>query len=207
VALLNYSKTLVPGASENVADAQTMFEEARAAINALDNANLVAAAEIEGTKLAAAFLEKVGVNGSSATRRGKSIIVLPTDGLLLIGYKALWKSSVSGAGRAALFLDAVQLKESQEGGAPISHETVSADVRTFYGHLTTGPEGLVGRAATADSSDATTGQMLTPGVNQNGGLIAVFAAAGTYDVSVQFSATSGSVTAKQRKLWAVALGF
>jgi hypothetical protein len=158
VALLNYSKTLVPGASENVADAQTMFE-------------------------------------------------LPTDGLLLIGYKALWKSSVSGAGRAALFLDAVQLKESQEGGAPISHETVSADVRTFYGHLTTGPEGLVGRAATADSSDATTGQMLTPGVNQNGGLIAVFAAAGTYDVSVQFSATSGSVTAKQRKLWAVALGF
>jgi hypothetical protein len=34
-----------------------------------------------------------------------------------------------------------------------------------------------------------------------GGVCYVFAAAGTYDVSVQFKASSGSITAKSRKLW------
>lgn len=32
-------------------------------------------------------------------------------------------------------------------------------------------------------------------------------AAGTYDVSVQFKASSGSVTVKERKLWIVSMGF
>ena len=35
----------------------------------------------------------------------------------------------------------------------------------------------------------------------------VFAAAGTYDISVQFKASSGSVTVKNRKLWVWTMGF
>lgn len=33
-----------------------------------------------------------------------------------------------------------------------------------------------------------------------------FAAAGTYNISVQYKATSGSITAKERKLWVAVLG-
>ncbi len=40
-----------------------------------------------------------------------------------------------------------------------------------------------------------------------GGPAVLFAAAGTYDVSVQFKASSGSVTASNRKLWVWTVGF
>ena len=40
-----------------------------------------------------------------------------------------------------------------------------------------------------------------------GGFTFAFAAAGTYTVSVQFKASSGSVTASNRKLWVWTIGF
>jgi hypothetical protein len=40
-----------------------------------------------------------------------------------------------------------------------------------------------------------------------GGVVSMFAAAGTYTISVQFKALSGSVTASNRKLWVQALSF
>lgn len=39
------------------------------------------------------------------------------------------------------------------------------------------------------------------------GFVVLFAAAGTYDVSVQFKSSSGTVTAKERKLWVWTMGF
>jgi hypothetical protein len=65
--------------------------------------------------------------------------------------------------------------------------------------------GLKGDAdnATVYAGDVTTGQLVGrvgasfPG----GGQIVVFAAAGTYVVSVQFNSSSGSVTVAGRKLW------
>jgi hypothetical protein len=39
-----------------------------------------------------------------------------------------------------------------------------------------------------------------------GGSIEVFAAAGTYTIGVKYKATSGNVTAKERKLWVATLG-
>lgn len=163
-----------------------------------------------------------------------SSIVLPTGGLLAIWYQALWKQSVDGAARAAIFIGANQLKIGENDSAPRTQAAGSfqADV---YRNLHTAPFGLIDQQslASVDASDVTTGQVvgssplidlpwtveiggtLRLGGAGNGALAAnvpfggpcyVFAAAGTYDVSVQFKASSGSVTAKNRKLWVQALG-
>jgi hypothetical protein len=61
-----------------------------------------------------------------------------------------------------------------------------------------------------EGQDATTTGLVigAKGSNyQTGGSVRVEAAAGTYTVSVQFSATSGSVTVRSRKLWVEAKGF
>ena len=59
----------------------------------------------------------------------------------------------------------------------------------------------------AYASDVTTGQIVNVGGSASGGVVTVFAAAGTYDVSVQFLAVAGSVTVKERKLWVWVQGF
>jgi hypothetical protein len=70
--------------------------------------------------------------------------------------------------------------------------------------------------ATPYTEDFTTGQVVGAGPQMSvsatspqlvGGPCYIFAAAGTYTVSVQFKSSSGSVTAKNRKLWAWTLGF
>jgi hypothetical protein len=40
-----------------------------------------------------------------------------------------------------------------------------------------------------------------------GGPVKVFAAAGTYDISVQFKTSAGTLSVKNRKLWARAVAF
>jgi hypothetical protein len=134
-------------------------------------------------------------------------IVLPEDGLIAVGYKAQWKSSVQGAGAAAIFVGSTQL------GVPGNAPGVSTEITTqhsfadLYGHLfSTAGWGLEAFPATAD--DPTTPTLLGGRTEQGldnsfkaGGVAYIFAAAGTYDVSVQFKASSGSVTAKNRKLW------
>lgn len=136
-------------------------------------------------------------------------VVLPTSGLILIGYAATWKSSVAAAGRAAIFLGATEAKMAFEGvkGAPVIQQAQSAG--TGFGFLTATSIGLRGAAEEVGTSQATTGQIMgveAAGGTLFGGFTAIFAAAGTYDISVQFKATSGSVTAKERKLWVATLG-
>lgn len=128
-------------------------------------------------------------------------VVLPTNGLLAIGYAAIFKSSVSNAGRAAIFIGANQLKNTATG-VPLVEEIATAT--TELSTVATTPAGLSKSAGSASTAFVTTGQILGPGTS--GGLTYVFAAAGTYNISVQFKATSGSVTAKERKLWVGVLG-
>jgi hypothetical protein len=126
-------------------------------------------------------------------------IVLPEDGLILVAYQAQWKSSVAGAGRAAIFLGENQLKTpSGTGGAPVeqvanTHSSI-ADRQTILAMNTNGLHGhLFGSSSDAGDSVATGQSFPFP-------LLCVFAAAGTYDVSVRFAATSGSVVVKNRAL-------
>jgi hypothetical protein len=162
-------------------------------------------------------------------------VVLPTDGRIAIVYRALWEESVAGAARAAIFVGTDQLKVPLAGSAaPVTQAAATdASFAATFVHLITTPAGLVsGRAAASIETDAATPQAVAlvavptgpplvmelgasviapvggPTDTQiAGGACIIEAPAGTYDVSVQFKASSGSVTAKSRRLWVSVLGF
>jgi hypothetical protein len=77
--------------------------------------------------------------------------------------------------------------------------------------IATSPKGLARLdLGAASTSYVATGQALGGGGAANtgvGGVCHVFAAAGTYSVNVQFRSTSGTITAKERKLWVYTLGY
>jgi hypothetical protein len=145
-------------------------------------------------------------------------IVLPADGLIFIGYQSTWFESVALAARAAIFIGANQLKAVQTFGSPPQVQEVNTQSSSIQGTgiaLGTSAAGLRSESvSTAYAGDVTTGQVLGVGQGSDGvgsrvgfGFTTVFAAAGTYDVSVQFKASSGSVSALGRKLWVWTLGF
>ncbi len=153
--------------------------------------------------------------GLMATPDRVSGITLPTDGLIFVAYQALWKTS--GQGQAAIFLNSNQVKIRPAYGAgataPIAGlATTEAEANEYEG-LASGGSGLIGSpsagAGDPQTSDVATGQVvgILGGVFPPGGPACIFAAAGTYDVSVQFKASAGTVTAKERKLWVWTLGF
>jgi len=180
----------------------------------------------------AGILVPGGISEPGVVRRGKSIIateesrtnaaygtlttpdqvanlVLPTDGLIVVGYQATWKSSAYNAAKAAIFIGASQLKISTNAASPAVQEAGGVDVQNIYGSLASRSEGLVSMdPLNPYTGDVTTGQLIGMyGSGVSGGVAHIFAAAGTYDVSIRFKATSGSVTAKERKLWVKAIGF
>lgn len=162
-------------------------------------------------------------------------VVLPEDGLLFIAAAALWKESAGDVARAALFIGANQLKVARMDAADPKKQAASmtrggTTTNVGYRHLTTCPVGLTSQyiAADLDAADVSTGVALalmstdtigpdtindTDGAQMAmsphlaGGVCVVRAAAGTYDISVQYKATSGTVTAKSRKLWVWTQGF
>lgn len=128
-------------------------------------------------------------------------VVLPTRGLIAIGYMAKWKSSVAGAGRAAVFLEANQLKNPQTASA-VEVENTGTEYNTLSSSVNT--------AALASAAGAaaftTTGNPISASSGSGGGLAYIFASAGTYNISIQFRATSGKVFAKERTLWVGVIG-
>lgn len=143
-------------------------------------------------------------------------IVMPASGLIVVAYQATWQESVATAARAGLFLGSNQVRfaendststkivETNLGGAANTDKPLS----TFGAGL----NGYAGGDTNAYPGDATTGQLVAMngavgGAVNLGGPCYIFAAAGVYDVSIQFKAGSGSVTVKNRKLWVWTLGF
>lgn len=178
----------------------------------LDNGNLKPAAGIVASKLAAdakpltwypptiIATEQTRENvafGTLGTPDEVKSVVMPEGGLMVVAYSANVKSSVAAAGRAAIFLNEVQLKADQGAEAPSVAETSFSNAFT---HLLT-HEGLGLSANTSPySGDVTTGQTLSNVLSTNSGVCTLFAAAGTYNVSVRFRSTSGNITAKGRRL-------
>lgn len=162
-------------------------------------------------------------------------IVLPTNGQIHISFQALWKESVDAAARAAIFIGLNQLKIARTGtpGGPVTQAaamTSGGSTAGVYVPLASGSMGLGSHntsGTSASLSDVTTGQVvgMAPvdtfgAVYEVGstlltyasrvpvaGEVVVFAAAGTYDISIQFKSSSGSVTVKERKLWVWSMGF
>lgn len=149
-------------------------------------------------------------------------IVLPTDGLITVAYQATWQESVNSAASAAVFVGANQLAGAMVNAAAPSTAGVSVasigcgtaaidkPLASYSGGLISS-QGFV--SATVYGGDVTTGQIVgqnilnTTTVVPFGGTLTIFAAAGTYTISVQFKSTSGSVTVKNRRLWVTACGY
>jgi hypothetical protein len=117
-------------------------------------------------------------------------------GLLRIGYSARFKSSASGAGQAAIFIGTNQIKLFTTEPKAVAAVTIG----TTFRHLTSRYAGLAASTAgEATGVDATTGQLIS--ASTEGGEAVLWVAPGTYDVSIQFKATSGSIFVKERRLW------
>lgn len=130
--------------------------------------------------------------GTLTTKDEITEVVVPTNGKLAVSFRAHVKQSVGGAGRVAFFIGANQLKNTV-GGA--SEGTLAGTVfNTFYS------AGSAFTTSETEAADATTGQIIHTGPFE------IFLAAGTYAVSVQYKSTSGSMTAKERKLWVAVYG-
>jgi hypothetical protein len=218
---------LVGGGTASMNDIQGPFTDLRTWANG----------SIDGDNLTGTAGQQLGLSSSSVTRRGKvnipatesrtntaygtmttpdqvSGIVLPTDGLIAIMYHATWQNSVASAGKAAIFIGANQLQFASQGvAAPAVQEIVGSATTAQDFLVTNSGYGLnTGGGATAYTGDVTTGQIvgMNGAVQQTGaqaGPCWVFAAAGTYTISVQFKASSGSVTVKNRRLWVWTIAF
>jgi len=182
----------------------------------LDTANLKAAAGITRAQLAAEakaftwYTPKVIATeetrsstsfGTLTTADSIAGVVMPENGLMAIGYSGFMKSSVASAGRVAIFLGANQLKKVVNSEFQVQEVSTNG---TGFGYVTTMDEGLFRTGETHASPLPTTGVVL--GAQSYGGMTYVQAAAGTYTISIQYKATSGTVTAKERKLWVVTMG-
>jgi hypothetical protein len=221
-----------PSATED-ADVLNSLTAIVAVINGALDASNIADGSLTEAELATALLDRLGITGGGVSRRGKSIIAttevrssavygtlttpdqvtvaLPVDGLIVAYYHALWKESVGMAGRAAFFLGANQVLNGAAGGAPVANgEAINTGAANLYTPLTSANLGLSCPASvTADSTDITTGQTIGEDIGsfKASGACTIFAAAGTYTLSVRFKASSGTVTVKDRKLWVLTMGF
>lgn len=150
-------------------------------------------------------------------------IVLPSDGLIFVMYSALCKeTSVNGTLRAAIFVGNNQLQAPQASGAPVTLAArTSAPVNGAYFPVVSAPFGLACVApadGVTNSTNISTGQAIALGQGAGvgfeanstpitgpagaGGHCSIWAAAGTYTISVRFRcAGGGAAYAKERKLW------
>lgn len=127
-------------------------------------------------------------------------VVVAENALVELSYVGLVKCSVGGAGRMAIFIGSNQLKVAGTTIPVVQEATVT---ETGFQQAVSIPGGL--GTGTIGTSYVTTGQTLTTGTS--GGVCRIFnLPAATYTFSIQYRATSGNITAKERKLWVTTLG-
>ena len=201
-------------------------------------------AKVDSTTVA----EPIGLNEPTTARRGKSVvateqsttstsfvtlttpdqvasIVLPTDGLIFVAYRALWKlTGASNPANVQLFLGSNEVLSPFHDAAPQSVAASLANGSTLYGPLQTSPVGTgnaggftaAGSSGGSDSTYVTTGQYLGQkegSAGHSGALgspVVIEAAAGTYTISVRFKVnvtSGGTLFLKERKLWVWTMGF
>ena len=142
-------------------------------------------------------------------------ITIAKGDLIHVAYRAQVKNNDERPGLAAIFIDSLQLKVSDDAGAPQLQECYPIEGLSFM-MLGTTHYGL--DIIPGATSDVTTGQALTGGGVLTGtgvkgtvysGLCTIFGlAAGTYDISVRYRGEAGGkVTAKNRTLWVWRQGF
>lgn len=159
--------------------------------------------------------------GLLATPDRVSGITLPTDGLIFVAFQAQWgvMASTVFAGdeymEVGAFLGATQI--TRHTGAAATPSPMTAQLPILNGEskwnaLASTPSGFatINPARTPGNTpnvtgDVTTGQAI--GAEMGGGFFAVFAAAGTYDVSIRFRTYNAEGYVRNRKLWVWTAGF
>ncbi|HEX2070886.1 MAG TPA: hypothetical protein VHF90_04470 [Thermoleophilaceae bacterium] len=134
-------------------------------------------------------------------------IDVPTNGKLRISYLAAWKGDTENASiTAAIFLGSDQLMSASAFHAGlVTPSEGSASIGIFHGKyspLRTSADGLTVQhvsVVTTFSGYPTTGVIVSQ--------LEAFVATGTYTVSVQFKASAGSVSVKDRRLWVEAVAY
>ncbi|MGH9961574.1 MAG: hypothetical protein ACREBC_31360, partial [Pyrinomonadaceae bacterium] len=152
-----------------------------------------------------------------------SNVVLPQDGVIAVLFSALLESSVADAAEAAIFLNSNQQKAWETANRVAV--TIAAPSNTTAGiavGVTTSAHGLFTHTLTTSDMgpSVTTGQSVSVlsdsgtrisingahvsgyPIGIQGGPCYIFAAAGTYEVSIRYKASSGTAIALERKLWA-----
>jgi hypothetical protein len=185
---------------------------------------------IDPADVKAAFAQSAGMNQAGQTVKGSSIIaasqstgstsfttlgtpdqvtgiVLPSAGLIQVWYQATWQESVSSAASAAIFVGGNQLKTAGIP-SPVVQSAGIGGTAAEPSPLATYGNGVISLGNINYTGDVTTGMAIGAGLsNQAGAPCNIFAAAGTYTISVQFKASSGTVTVSNRRLYALALSF
>lgn len=130
-------------------------------------------------------------------------VKLPPGGLIIVRYQAIWQNTVASNARAGLFLGANQIKRSQGASAPTVMEVSGPAETNDDGIISTCGDGFNTQGGAGAATEVTTGQIIMNNAAAGtGGATEIFAAAGTYDVSVQFkNNAAGTLTVKNRHLW------
>lgn len=153
--------------------------------------------------------------GTLSTADEITNVELPTNGLIVVIYRAEWRLEAGTPGgvngHAAIFLNEEQLRvpDTNNGDAVTQEVTHGSANPGYFALLTTYWNGLNSNENTSDAtgpSSVTTGMALgiLGGTSiSSGGPCYIWAAAGTYTVSVRYRSTNASYGcgADERKLW------
>lgn len=130
-------------------------------------------------------------------------LVVPTGGVLVIGFQAIWQNTVASNARASLFVGSNQVKVGSGAGAAGIWEANGPPETGDDGVVASHSLGLSAVGGVGAATEVTTGEAIGQStVVPYGGLAFVFVAAGTYDVGVQFkNNAAGTLSVKNRHLW------
>lgn len=139
--------------------------------------------------------------GYLTTEDKVSSVAMNASTIALVFYEAVWKSSVSAEGEARLVVNDTNTLALDSSANSITEATEGTSFRNL---LTEPTNGL--KTGGVEGSELTN-YFMTSGTGAGGGPVIYYAGTKvTYSFGVQFKATSGSVTAKRRKLVVVTIG-
>lgn len=138
-------------------------------------------------------------------------LVVPTEGIIVVQFTALWKVT-GGTGFAAIFIGANQLKAATNaGGAAAIQDTQTTN--GFVSTIQSTGQGLSNNSGTvaSDSTNVTTGQAINAGATTSAAECKIFGLpAATYSISVLFKNSVGGANqtqVKERHLWCRVEGY
>jgi hypothetical protein len=162
-----------------------------------------------GASLIATEQETASTSYTTLPTADEVTLILPEKGLIAIALQATWQSSATG--RGALFLNENELLRATQNNSPesASYAAPSEAKANKWASLYTTPFGLATTepAGTGYTGDVTTGQIIGGQggeYHNSGGPVYVFAAAGTYKISLRVKAegASAKLKVKNRRLYA-----